>query len=155
DAEGQLQLEKIFLRVAETARSSGGTVVWLQLRWYPLIVLMYAAGSSGSAKRLRTEVKRMLRTTSQWVLVAANARADGLIAAAPSTDPIQARVISAAFKRQRLHEAVDLVVVPSLGKYQQFCFKLWEKRRSPREQHLAGIKLRLLDVGATDFVALD
>jgi hypothetical protein len=44
DTEGQLQLEKIFLRVAETARSTGGTVVWLQLRWYPLLVLMYAAG---------------------------------------------------------------------------------------------------------------
>jgi hypothetical protein len=44
EAEGQLQLEKIFLRVAETVRPSGGTVAWLNLRWYPLIVLMYAVG---------------------------------------------------------------------------------------------------------------
>jgi hypothetical protein len=70
-------------------------------------------------------------------------------------DPTQAAVISTAFKRQRLHDAVDLVVVPALGKYQQFRFKLREERRSAWEQHLAGMKLRLLDVGAADFVALD
>src|SRR3989442_5300624 len=46
DAEGRLQLEKIFLQLPETAKSGGGTVVWLQLRWYPLLVLMYAAGIS-------------------------------------------------------------------------------------------------------------
>jgi hypothetical protein len=51
DAEGQLQLEKIFLRVVETVRSSGGTVAWLNLRWYPLIVLMYAAGIAALSAR--------------------------------------------------------------------------------------------------------
>jgi hypothetical protein len=51
DAEGRLQLEKIFLRLAETAKSGGGTVVWLQLRWYPLLVLMYAAGIAALSAR--------------------------------------------------------------------------------------------------------
>jgi hypothetical protein len=51
DAEGGNQLEKIFLRLAETASAGGGTVVWLHLRWYPLAVLIYAAGIAALAAR--------------------------------------------------------------------------------------------------------
>jgi hypothetical protein len=49
--DGLLQLEKIFSRLAETAPGSGGTTLWLQLRWYPLLVLMYAAGIAALSAR--------------------------------------------------------------------------------------------------------
>jgi hypothetical protein len=51
DAEGQNELEKIFLRLAEAAAPGGGTVLWLHLRWYPLAVLMYATGIAALAAR--------------------------------------------------------------------------------------------------------
>ena len=49
DEEGLLQLEKIVSRIAETAPEGGGTVLWLRLRWYPLLVLMYASGIAALA----------------------------------------------------------------------------------------------------------
>jgi hypothetical protein len=49
--EGLLQLEKIIARIAETAPESGGTVLWLRLRWYPLLLLMYGAGIAAIAAR--------------------------------------------------------------------------------------------------------
>ncbi|NPV20372.1 hypothetical protein [Bradyrhizobium aeschynomenes] len=49
DEEGRLQLEKIIARAAETAPDGGGTVVWLRLRWYPVWMLIYAAGIAASA----------------------------------------------------------------------------------------------------------
>jgi hypothetical protein len=49
--EGRMLLEKILLRVAETAWSGGGTVTCLQLRWYPLVVLMYGAGIAALSAR--------------------------------------------------------------------------------------------------------
>jgi hypothetical protein len=51
DAEARLALEKIFLRLAETASPSSGVVTWLQLRWYPLAFLIYAAGIAALAAR--------------------------------------------------------------------------------------------------------
>jgi hypothetical protein len=52
DTEGRLQLEKILLQLTETTRSTNGTLVWLHLRWYPILLLMYAAGISAlSANR--------------------------------------------------------------------------------------------------------
>ncbi len=44
DAEGRNQLEKILSRLIETIPSAGGLTVLLHLRWYPLAVLIYAAG---------------------------------------------------------------------------------------------------------------
>ncbi len=37
-------LEKIFIRLAESDKSSAGTILWLDLEWYPLNVLIYTAG---------------------------------------------------------------------------------------------------------------
>jgi hypothetical protein len=42
-------LERIFARVAEIEKPTAGTVVWLRLGWYPILVLMYAAGISALA----------------------------------------------------------------------------------------------------------
>src|SRR5581483_71679 len=49
EEEGRLQLEKIISRVAETAPDGGGMVLWLRLRWYPVWMLIYAAGVTASA----------------------------------------------------------------------------------------------------------
>jgi len=37
-------LQKIMARTAELQNTGGGTVVWLNLRWYPTLLLMYAGG---------------------------------------------------------------------------------------------------------------
>jgi Caspase domain len=42
-------LEKIFARVAELEKPQGGTVVWLRLNWYPVLLMMYAAGIAALA----------------------------------------------------------------------------------------------------------
>src|SRR5690242_1633189 len=45
ELEARNQLEKIFLRMAESANTEGGgTNIWLHARWYPLVLLIYAAG---------------------------------------------------------------------------------------------------------------
>jgi hypothetical protein len=46
-----LLLEKIFSRLAEVDKGSGGTIIWLRLGWYPLVVLMYAAGIAALSAR--------------------------------------------------------------------------------------------------------
>jgi hypothetical protein len=51
DAEGMLQLAKILARIADANNAAGGTVLWLRLAWYPLIVLIYGAGITGLAAR--------------------------------------------------------------------------------------------------------
>lgn len=37
-------LEQVFSRLPDAHMASGGNVVWLALRWYPIILLMYAGG---------------------------------------------------------------------------------------------------------------
>jgi hypothetical protein len=49
DADGRNLLKKIFLRLTETTSPTGGLTAWLNLRWYPLGILMYAAGVSALA----------------------------------------------------------------------------------------------------------
>jgi hypothetical protein len=39
-------LERIFARISEVGKPSAGLVVWVRLAWYPLLVLMHAAGIS-------------------------------------------------------------------------------------------------------------
>jgi hypothetical protein len=51
NAEHLLLLEKILARLAELDKGSGGTVVWLRLGWYPLLVLMYAGGIAALSAR--------------------------------------------------------------------------------------------------------
>jgi hypothetical protein len=44
NSEHLLFLRKNFARLAELDKGNGGTVVWLRLGWYLLLVLMYAGG---------------------------------------------------------------------------------------------------------------
>ncbi len=64
------QLEKIFARIAELERPQGGTVVWLRLTWYPILLLMYAGGISALAARnydaLRTVLLTRVDTGRTW-----------------------------------------------------------------------------------------
>jgi hypothetical protein len=45
------QLEKIIARLAEVERHNAGSVLWLNLNWYPILLLMYSAGISSLAAR--------------------------------------------------------------------------------------------------------
>jgi Caspase domain len=42
-------LENIFARLAEFEKGQAGSVLWIRLAWYPVLVLMYAAGISALA----------------------------------------------------------------------------------------------------------
>ena len=44
-------LEKIFTRLAEADKGSSGTVLWLRLSWYPILVLVYSVGMTALATR--------------------------------------------------------------------------------------------------------
>jgi len=44
DASQLPQLERIFVRLAESDKGSSGLTIWLKMTWYPLIYLMYAGG---------------------------------------------------------------------------------------------------------------
>lgn len=45
------QLERLLTRLYEAERPVGGLNVWLELQWYPIFVLMYAAGISALSAR--------------------------------------------------------------------------------------------------------
>jgi hypothetical protein len=63
DREHLLLLEKIFTRLAEgVQRESDGLNVWLRLNWYPLQVLMYAAGIAALAAHKYDALKIVLGT---------------------------------------------------------------------------------------------
>jgi hypothetical protein len=57
-----LLLEKIFSRLAEVDKGSGGSVAWLRLGWYPLVVLMYAAGVAALSARRYAALRIILAT---------------------------------------------------------------------------------------------
>jgi hypothetical protein len=57
-----LLLEKILSRLAEVDKGNGGTVAWLRLGWYPIVVLMYAAGIAALSAR-RYEALRIVLAT--------------------------------------------------------------------------------------------
>jgi uncharacterized caspase-like protein len=57
-----LLLEKIFTRVVEADRGSSGTVLWLRLGWYPVLLLMYTAGIAALSKRKYEALKIILGT---------------------------------------------------------------------------------------------
>lgn len=44
-------IERIFARISEIERVNAGLIVWVRLAWYPLLLLMYAAGISALAAR--------------------------------------------------------------------------------------------------------
>jgi hypothetical protein len=43
-------IEKIFRRICETDKGQAGTVIWINLGWYPAHLLMYASGIAALAK---------------------------------------------------------------------------------------------------------
>jgi Caspase domain len=43
-ADQQQLLERIFIQIAELDKGQSGLNVWLRLNWYPVLILMYAAG---------------------------------------------------------------------------------------------------------------
>ena len=53
-------LEKMFTRLAEDDRGSNGTVLWLNLGWYPTMYLMYAAGIAALSADNCTALARIL-----------------------------------------------------------------------------------------------
>jgi len=44
-------IEKIFARISEVEKPQGGTVLWLNLNWYPIFLLMYSTGISALSGR--------------------------------------------------------------------------------------------------------
>jgi hypothetical protein len=60
DLDGTILLEKVFARLIDRAnRDHAGTVVWLRLAWYPVALLLYAAGIAALSAR-RYDVLRAL-----------------------------------------------------------------------------------------------
>jgi hypothetical protein len=57
--------------------------------------------------------------------------------------------------RQRLADAVDLIVGLTLRERQQFGLKLRQERRPLGKKHKTRLELRLVDVHPSDFVPLD
>jgi hypothetical protein len=55
-------LESVFERVAEFDKPGAGVVVWLRLAWYPILVLMYAAGIAALASRNYASLRSALLT---------------------------------------------------------------------------------------------
>ena len=62
NSEHLLLLEKILSRLAEVDKSDGGTVIWLRLGWYPLLVLMYAGGIAALSARRFDALYSLLAT---------------------------------------------------------------------------------------------
>lgn len=117
DADGLLQLEKIFLRIAETAPSAGGTALWLQLRWYPMLVLMYAAGIAALSVRRFDMLGTVLGTLVQ-------------------EDPAQS---------SSGQKPLVLVVAPILEIADQFKWLPAREQRFPRSEHLFALLRPPLD----------
>ena len=61
-AEQLPTLEKILGRLADGDKGSGGTVLWLNLGWYPILYLMYSAGVAALSANNYTTLVRILTT---------------------------------------------------------------------------------------------
>ena len=61
-AEQLPTLEKVFGRLADGDKGSGGTVFWLSLGWYPILYLMYSAGVAALSANNYTTLARVLTT---------------------------------------------------------------------------------------------
>lgn len=58
-------LERIFSRLAEADKGIGGIVLWLNLPWYPILLLIYAAGISALTSRNYDALSVVLQTSVQ------------------------------------------------------------------------------------------
>jgi hypothetical protein len=100
---------KLFARLAETNRNQSGLVAWINLGWYPLLLLMYAGGISALSERRFDSLKACLLT-----LVASNRHGD------TKTLPI---IIPTILAVTDVHDCFK--VLPGL-----------ENRYTPRSDHL-------------------
>ena len=55
-------LERMLSRLAEGDKGSSGTVLWLNLGWYPTLYLMYSAGVAALSADNYTTLARILTT---------------------------------------------------------------------------------------------
>jgi len=62
DVEQLLVLEKLFVRLAEADKGSSGLVVWINVGWYPIQLLMYAAGIAALSAQRYQALKVSLQT---------------------------------------------------------------------------------------------
>jgi len=56
------QIEKAFQRIAETDKGSSGVVLWIEMNWYPIQLLMYSAGISALSAKNYEALKIILET---------------------------------------------------------------------------------------------
>lgn len=61
-AEHQQVLERIVSRLTDRNEMAGGKVVWLGLRWYPLLLLMYGGGIAALSARNYTSLATLFNT---------------------------------------------------------------------------------------------
>jgi hypothetical protein len=61
-AEHQPILERIIARLADGNEMAGGKVVWLGLRWYPILLLMYGGGIASISAQNYTNLATLLNT---------------------------------------------------------------------------------------------
>lgn len=61
-AEHQPILERIIARLADGNEMAGGKVVWLGLRWYPILLLMYGGGIAAISAQNYRSVATLLNT---------------------------------------------------------------------------------------------
>jgi len=60
DSDQLSLLEKIFTRIAEADKGTAGITLWLKLGWYPVLLLMYAAGIAALSKHKYEALKIIL-----------------------------------------------------------------------------------------------
>jgi hypothetical protein len=53
-------VERIFARIAETDKGQAGLVTWINLGWYPLLLLLYAGGIAALSQRRFDVLRRCL-----------------------------------------------------------------------------------------------
>jgi hypothetical protein len=61
-AEHQSLLQTMPIRLAEANERTGGTIVWLGLRWYPVMLLLYVAGIAAISAENYTSLATILTT---------------------------------------------------------------------------------------------
>lgn len=59
----QSLLERILGRLADSIDSRGGSTIWLGLRWYPIMYLMYSGGIAALSSRNYNSLATILRAT--------------------------------------------------------------------------------------------
>jgi hypothetical protein len=83
--EHQPLIERVIARMADRIESRGGKVVWMGLRWYPIMLLMYSGGIAALSSRNYASLSTLLltklgrRITGQEAQEAVVATIDGML----------------------------------------------------------------------------